>query len=233
MFHAIVTDYLKKIEIGYLWSKRKSNTVTEIFFIHKPHVTQLSPLWGSIHSVSIVLPLCLAETHHRHTGTSWKKKKAEFNFAPLRRTILYSWNTFHIPASVWSRISEIGDDLGTVESRDFCRCSAVISLAAMTGIYCSTGSLPSSFQKFGHIVLSSCGLVRSLLPQGGLLAASCRNTRGKTEHNSSSLSLSSLRSCCCHGQWGVWLRLDKFCLPSFLPPLFKKQQLDSTAANAH
>lgn len=31
--------------------------------------------------------------------------------------------------------------------------------------YCSTGSLPSSFQKFGHIVLSSCGLVFSLLPQ--------------------------------------------------------------------
>lgn len=31
--------------------------------------------------------------------------------------------------------------------------------------YCSTGSLPSSFQKFGHIVLSSCGLVRSLFPQ--------------------------------------------------------------------
>lgn len=76
MFHAIVTDYLKKIEIGYLWSKRKSNTVTEIFFIHKPHVTQLSPLWGSIHSVSIVLPLCLAETHHRQTGTSWKKKQS-------------------------------------------------------------------------------------------------------------------------------------------------------------
>lgn len=41
---------------------------------------------------------------------------------------LFSYPNFNV-----IRISELSDDLGTVEGRDFCRCNVVIFLASMAG----------------------------------------------------------------------------------------------------
>lgn len=158
-------------------------------------------------------------------------KKAEFNFAPFRRTILYSCT--HFSHSSFSVIQNPWDQWWSWDSRRqrFLQVHCC-DLSGYYDWYCSTGSLPSSFQKFGHIVLSSCGLIHSLLPQEGCWEPLAGIQEAK--QNTTPPALAYLHwetAATASGRFGFFL--DKFCLPSFLPPLFKKQQLDSTAANAH
>lgn len=175
--------------------------------------------------MSIVLPLCLARTHHAHTGTSWKKKKESLTCSFLEDNFVLMERFLHPSFSMMQNLWDQWWSCCSGRQRFF-----QVQCCDLSGYYDWYCSLPSSFQKFGHTVLSSCSLVHSLLPQEGCWQPLAGIQEEKQNTNPPSLSLPSPRSCC-HGQWGVRLFLDKFCLPSFFPPLFKKQQLDSTAAH--